>query len=56
MGQITFQFSLVSEPDKSYLWILVRTPMLKENIKDNLIAKAAAFGFDTSKLIFVNHE
>jgi len=51
-----YQYSLVCGPDKSYLWILARTPVLKENIKNNLIAKAAEFGFDTSKLIFVEHE
>jgi apolipoprotein D and lipocalin family protein len=50
-----YQYSLVCGPDKSYLWILARIPVLKENIKENLIAKAAASGFDTSKLIFVNH-
>jgi len=50
-----YQYSLVSGPDKSYLWILARAPVLKEDIKDILIAKAAALGFDTRKLIFVDH-
>jgi apolipoprotein D and lipocalin family protein len=51
-----YQYSLVCGPDKSYLWILARTPVLKEDIKDILLAKAAALGFDTSKLIFVDHQ
>jgi apolipoprotein D and lipocalin family protein len=51
-----YQYSLVSGPDKSYFWILARTPQLNENIKNVLIAKAAALGFDTSKLIHVNNE
>jgi len=51
-----YEYSLVCGPDRSYLWILARAPMLKEDIKDILIAKAAALGFDTSKLIFVNHD
>ena len=51
-----YQYSLVSGPDKSYLWILARDPVLKEDIKGILIAKAAALGFDTSKLIFVEHQ
>jgi apolipoprotein D and lipocalin family protein len=50
-----YQYSVVSGPDKSYLWILARDPVLKEDIKGILIAKAAALGFDTSKLIFVEH-
>jgi len=51
-----YQYSLVSGPDISYLWILARTPQLKETTKSMLIAKAAALGFDTSKLIFVSQE
>jgi apolipoprotein D and lipocalin family protein len=48
-----YQYSLVSGPDKSYLWILARTPSMRDDIKNTLIAKAATLGFDTNKLIFV---
>lgn len=51
-----YQYALVSGPDKSYLWLLARTPTLNETIKRNLIDKAAALGFDTNKLIFVAHQ
>jgi apolipoprotein D and lipocalin family protein len=51
-----YQYSLVCGPDKSYLWILARGPRMREDIKDILIAKAAALGFDTKKLIYVNHD
>ena len=51
-----YQYSLVCGPNKSYLWILARNPKIKEDIKDILIEKAAALGFDTSKLIFVVHD
>jgi apolipoprotein D and lipocalin family protein len=50
-----YQYSLVCGPDRSYLWILSRSPNIKENTKDFIIAKAVALGFDTSKLIFANH-
>lgn len=50
-----YQYSLVSGPDKSYFWILARTPQINENIKNVLIEKAAALGFDTSKLIHINY-
>jgi apolipoprotein D and lipocalin family protein len=50
-----YQYSLVCGPDHSYLWILARTPELNREIKNKLIEKAATFGFDTSKLIFVDH-
>ena len=50
-----YQYSLVCGPDKSYLWILARAPDMKKDVKDALVAKAAALGFDVSKLIFVDH-
>jgi len=50
-----YQYALVCGPDKSYLWILARVPEMKKDIKDILTAKAATLGFDTSKLIFVDH-
>jgi len=56
LDQENYQYSLVCGPNKSYLWILARGPKIKEDIKDILTAKAAASGFDTSKLIFVDHD
>jgi apolipoprotein D and lipocalin family protein len=50
-----YQYSLVCGPNKSYLWILARKPVLHDDIKVSLIEKAAKAGFDTSKLIFVDH-
>ena len=50
-----YQYSLVCGPDNSYLWILARAPELDQEIKNRLLEKAGALGFDTSKLIFVNH-
>jgi apolipoprotein D and lipocalin family protein len=50
-----YQYSLVCGPDKSYLWILSRNPEIKEELKKALITKAAILGFDTNKLIFVDH-
>jgi len=51
-----YQYSLVCGPDKSYLWILGRNPTMKKEITSTLLEKAAAVGFDISRLIFVNHE
>lgn len=51
-----YQYSLVCGPDKSYLWILSRQPILGESLLNPLLAKAAAAGFETSKLIFVNQQ
>jgi apolipoprotein D and lipocalin family protein len=50
-----YQYALVSGPDESYLWILARHPKIPQSLKDALIAKAVAQGFDTAKLIVVEH-
>ena len=49
---VNYQYALISGPDKSYFWLLARTPTIDDNLKKKLIAKAAALGFDTTKLIF----
>ena len=51
-----YQYSIVSGPDKSYLWILSRTPKINKNTKSILVNKAKELGFDTSKLIYVEHD
>ena len=52
---VNYQHVMICGPDKSYLWILSRTPQLAEPIKRDLIAKAKALGFATDKLIYVKH-
>lgn len=49
-----YMYALVCGPDKSYLWILSRTPEMDQEVKNKLVAQAAAAGFDTNKLIFVD--
>jgi len=56
LDQEKYQYALVSGPDRSYLWLLARSPKIEPEIQDKLIAKAAALGFDTSKLIYVEHK
>lgn len=50
-----YRYALVSGPDRSYLWLLARSPTLDAATRERLVARAAAAGFDTSKLIFVDH-
>ncbi|PLY04388.1 MAG: lipocalin [Desulfuromonas sp.] len=52
LDQEDYQHALVCGPDKSYLWILSRTPTLDAEIVAGLVAKAAAAGFNTEELIF----
>jgi apolipoprotein D and lipocalin family protein len=48
-----YQHALIAGPDRSYLWILSRTPAPPKAVVDRLVAKAASLGFDTSSLIYV---
>jgi apolipoprotein D and lipocalin family protein len=49
-----YNYVMVCGPDKSYFWILSRTPQLAYPIKQHLIAQAKELGFATDKLIYVD--
>ena len=51
-----YRYAMVCGPDKSYLWILAREPVLDKSIIDRLLTIASTANFDISRLIFVNHE
>ncbi len=51
-----YQYSLVAGPDRSYLWLLARSPDLDKATIDRLVGKAAELGFPTDELIFVEHD
>jgi len=46
-----YRWSLVGHPDRDYLWILSRTPRLDDALYAELVAKAQAQGFETSRLV-----
>lgn len=48
-----YQYALVTSSSKSNLWLLARTPTISGEVKASMLAKAAALGFDTNKLIYV---
>lgn len=54
LDQEHYRYAMVCGPDTSYLWILARDPEIKQELKDTLMAKAAALGFDVGGLIFVD--
>lgn len=54
LDQKEYRHSLVSGPNKSYLWLLSRSPTMDEATKKRLVDKAQALGFDTGKLIYVD--
>lgn len=50
-----YQYALVAGKNLKYLWILSRTPSMPAGIKEQYLAKAAAIGYDTTALIWVEH-
>lgn len=51
LDQNNYEYVLIGEPSRKYLWILSRTKKLDEDIYNTLIQKAKEQGFDTSKLL-----
>nr|WP_233255052.1 lipocalin family protein [Limnohabitans sp. T6-5] len=45
-----YQWVVVSEPQREYLWILSRTPQLPEDTHQMLLAKLRTQGFDLNRL------
>ncbi|MDY0212768.1 MAG: lipocalin family protein [Desulfuromonadaceae bacterium] len=50
-----YQYAFISGYKHSYLWLLARTPTIDEKIKSRFVDKARELGFNTDKLIFVDH-
>jgi len=51
-----YAYVMVAGPSRSYLWILSREKSLDEQILTDLISRAKAWGFETDRLIFVEHD
>lgn len=56
IDQQGYEYAFVSGPDRSYLWLLSRTPKVQQDIIEKFKRISEELGFDTSKLIFVNHD
>ena len=51
-----YQYSLVTGHNKSYFWILSRTPHIDDATRAMLVGKATALGFNMEKLIYVDQQ
>ncbi|CAN4094642.1 unnamed protein product [Withania somnifera] len=45
-----YQYALIGQPSRRYLWILCRRPHLEDEIYNQLVEKAKEAGYDVSKL------
>lgn len=53
LDQRNYQYALIAGPDRSYLWLLARTPQLDEGTYQALVGQARQLGFPVSQLIRV---
>ena len=51
-----YQVALVGSKSPDYLWILSRTPSLREEVVEAVLDEAASRGYDVSELIWVNQD
>ena len=56
LDKTDYGYSFVTGADKSYLWLLSRTPRVPDEVLSKFIKKANQLGFDTDKLIYVKHK
>jgi apolipoprotein D and lipocalin family protein len=50
-----YQYAFVAGYNKSYLWLLSRSPTVSDEIIERFIKISSELGFDTNGLIFVDH-
>lgn len=50
-----YKYALVAGKNLSYLWILSRETSIPDEIKENYLKMAESIGYNTSKLIWVEH-
>ena len=46
-----YEYAVIGEPDRKYLWILSRSPRMDEALLQQLLQKMAAKGFNTEMMI-----
>ena len=51
-----YQYAFVSGPNTSYLWLLARTPEVDKKVTELFVKRSQELGFDTSQLIYVEHD
>lgn len=50
-----YQYAYVTGPDKSYLWLLARTPQVNSSIVKEFVQTSSKLGYKVENLIYVKH-
>lgn len=51
-----YRWALVGDPDRDYLWVLSREPKMDDALYRDVVSRAAAQGFDVSRLVRTKQE
>ena len=51
-----YTYAMVAGYSRDYLWILSRQKTMEKTVLEDLVAKARQWGFQTEKLIYVEHQ
>jgi dehydrogenase/reductase SDR family protein 12 len=51
-----YSTTIITVPDRSYVWIMARTPTVEPAVLAGLLDKAARLGYDPSKIAIVAHD
>ena len=56
LDQVDYSYALVCGPNRSYLWILSRSPEMDGAVLSDLVNQAKDLGFAVDGLIYVRHD
>lgn len=56
LDKANYEWSLVAGPNRSYLWLLARSPAIDPLLRQQVIDKAEGLGFPVEELIWVEHD
>jgi len=56
LDESTYSHAFVAGYNKSYLWLLSRTPDVSTELRERFVKRASELGFDVAELIFVEHD
>lgn len=51
-----YEWAMVAGPNRGYLWILSRAPTMDPQVRERLIERATALGFETGELVRVEQD
>lgn len=55
LDKADYQYAFIAGPSHDYLWLLAREPHISDSVRAKFIKAAEKAGFETDKLIWVEH-